>query len=140
MQPKVEKKPIVKKPEPPKEEEVVQKQPPMQAMQTSGLQSPDATLKEAAITEPLNAAYLKNPPPVYPRNALRQRQQGTVMIEVRVSANGKPLTVAVDRSSGHGSLDDAALKAVRKWKFIPARRGSDVVEANVVVPVEFRIN
>lgn len=140
MQPKPEVQPEVKKPEPPEEEEVVQPQPPAPAVMTSGLQSPDSSLQHAAITEPVAADYLRNPPPVYPRNALRRKQQGTVMVEVRVSVQGAPLQVHIQRSSGHTALDDAAVKAVRKWRFVPARRGSDAVEANVVVPVEFRIN
>jgi periplasmic protein TonB len=128
-------------PQPTPTEPAAEQQPtPSPPQQTSGLQSPDATLQQAAITEPLNANYLKNPPPVYPRAALRRQQQGTVLIEVRVSISGQPLAVAIDRSSGYGMLDAAALDAVRKWQFIPARRGSEVVEASVVVPVEFRIN
>lgn len=129
-----------KKPAPPEKTEAAQPQPPAPVMQTSGQQAPDATQRQAAITEPVAADYLRNPPPVYPRAALRKRQQGTVLVAVQVSMQGLPLRVRIDRSSGHRLLDAAALEAVRNWRFVPARRGSERVEAGVVVPVEFRIN
>lgn len=108
--------------------------------ETTGRQSTAATAHHAALTEPIAADYLQNPPPVYPRAALRKRLQGTVMVEAQVGADGLPRHVRLQRTSGHPSLDDAALEAVRKWRFIPARRGDEVIEARVVVPVEFRIN
>lgn len=107
---------------------------------TSGIQSREATALKAAITQPVAAAYLKNPPPEYPSRARRHKQQGTVMLEVRVATTGTAQAVAISRSSGHRLLDMAALEAVRQWRFVPARRGNDRVEASVVVPVEFRIN
>lgn len=107
---------------------------------TSGLQSQQAKETKAAITEPVAAAYLKNPAPEYPSRARSRRQQGTVMLEVRVTPAGSPKVVEISRSSGYRLLDVAALDAVKQWRFVPARRGSERVEASVVVPVEFRIN
>lgn len=107
---------------------------------TSGAQSSLATNTHTAITEPVAADYLQNPPPVYPRTAQRHKQQGTVMLAVRVSADGKPRQVEISRSSGHELLDIAALDAVKQWRFVPARRGTQSIEASVVVPVQFRIN
>lgn len=140
VQPPKPQPPAVKAPEPPKEQESLPEQPPAPFAETSGVQAAEATVLNAAVTEPIAADYLRNPPPVYPRNALRKRMQGIVMIEVRVSSHGLPMRVALERSSGYAMLDEAALEAVRKWKFVPARRGSEVMEASVVVPVEFRIN
>lgn len=131
--------PQVKAPQP-ESVKKVEKSPVQEMQPAAALQSEEANNQNAALTEPVAAAYLKNPPPVYPRSALRRKQQGTVMIAVLVDTNGLPLRVSLDRSSGHETLDDAALDAVRKWKFVPARRGSELVEASVVVPVEFRIN
>lgn len=137
MQPEAE--PVPKKAMPPKKDAIAKPQP-VTEMLASGMQPTEATQHHAALTEPVAADYLRNPPPVYPRAALRKRMQGVVMIEVRVGADGLPLLVSLERSSGHSALDKAALEAVEKWKFVPARRGSEVVEASVVVPVEFRIN
>lgn len=108
---------------------------------TSGMQSPDATQKQAAITEPVfNAAYLNNPAPAYPDPARRRGIQGKAMIQVEVTADGQPRDVIIARSSGSSLLDEAALNAVKRWRFIPAKRGGETVEAKVLVPVEFKLN
>lgn len=86
-----------------------------------------------------DAAYLDNAPPVYPSLAKQFREQGVVMLNVRVTAAGLPDTVEVRVSSGSARLDDAARTAVSHWKFIPARQGDLPVSAWVVVPVRFSL-
>lgn len=111
------------------------------SLPTSGMQSPDATEKNAAVTEPkFDAAYLRNPPPVYPQRARKRGAEGKVMLEVAVTREGDAHEVFIARSSGHDLLDEAARNAVQRWRFIPARRGSELVAATVIVPVEFRLN
>jgi len=85
------------------------------------------------------ARYLDNPKPGYPLIARRRGLEGTVRLDVRVSAEGIPISVRVRESGGHESLDEAALTAVWHWRFVPARRGGEPVEASVVVPVRFRL-
>ncbi|MGE0079925.1 MAG: TonB family protein [Thiohalomonadaceae bacterium] len=93
-----------------------------------------------ALTAPVfEAAYLRNKPPAYPRSARKLRQQGTVELRVRVSAEGAPVELTVLQSSGVAVLDKAALSAVRQWRFVPARRGGTATEAWVVVPIHFRL-
>jgi len=108
---------------------------------TSGLQAPDATAKAAARTEPLfNADYLNNPPPVYPMAARRQNVEGRVLLKVTVTATGNAGEVEIARSSGSSILDHAARSAVSRWRFVPARRGEEAVDAEVIVPVDFQLN
>lgn len=96
---------------------------------------------EAPITPPLfNAAYLRNPAPVYPGIARRSGDQGTVMLKVLVSPEGTPVRVELDQSSGSKSLDNAAQEAVKGWRFVPARRGAQNIEAWVRVPVVFKLD
>ena len=83
--------------------------------------------------------YRSNPAPVYPESARRQRQEGVVWLEVEVSERGDALAVVVGQSSGHPVLDEAAMAAVRNWKFVPARQGARPVAARVEVPVRFRL-
>ena len=45
----------------------------------------------------------------------------------------------ISRSSGSNDLDEAALEAVKQWKFVPARRSGNLTQASVIVPVEFKI-
>ncbi len=108
---------------------------------TSGPQAIDATAKVAARSEPVfNAAYLQNPAPAYPPGARRKNVQGKVLLEVSVSPQGTAREVVVSNSSGSNLLDEAALVAVRQWKFIPAKRGGEIVEAKVIVPIDFKLN
>jgi protein TonB len=83
--------------------------------------------------------YDLNPPPVYPWVARRRHYQGTVLLDVRVTAQGIVAEVKVARSSGYPVLDRSALKSVRRWRFEPARRGSRPIETWVQVPVRFEL-
>lgn len=78
-------------------------------------------------------------PPVYPVQAKRRQQQGTVWVEVRLSAQGRQLAVQVVRTSGVPSLDKAALAAVRKWQFLPEQHNGVGVPSRVQIPIEFAI-
>lgn len=84
-------------------------------------------------------SYLNNPPPVYPVDAKRRKQEGVVMLRVLVAANGKPDQIEISETAGAQSLDAAALNAVQKWTFIPAKIGQEVIAAYVIVPVRFNL-
>ena len=86
-----------------------------------------------------DAAYLDNPPPMYPSGAKRAGEEGRVLLRVLVSADGRAQTVEIAKSSGFDRLDDAAIDAVRRWRFVPARRGDANVAAHVNVPVAFAL-
>lgn len=101
----------------------------------------DMPASSASITLPrFNAAYLNNPAPIYPPVARRMGEQGRVVLHVRVRADGTPVEVTIDRSSGSPRLDQAAIEAVRHWRFIPARQGEAPVEASVLVPISFTLH
>lgn len=92
-------------------------------------------LKTPLILEP---RYRRPPtPPVYPRQAIRRGQQGTVLLRARISASGEVIEVNVFRSSGVPLLDKSAVAAVHRWQFEPAKRDGDPIEAWVQVPVNF---
>ena len=86
-----------------------------------------------------DADYLRNPPPAYPALSRRMGEQGQVMLRVLVTRDGAAKTVELHRSSGFGRLDEAALDAVRHWRFVPARRGAEAIEDWVLVPIVFRL-
>lgn len=95
----------------------------------------------APVTPPRSdASYLNNPRPVYPLAARRRGDQGTVLVRVVVTADGLAASVGLDKSSGHPSLDEAALTAVKSWRFVPARQGGQPIESPYVVPVVFRLD
>lgn len=77
--------------------------------------------------------------PAYPSAPRRLGIQGTTMLRVHILADGRIGDVRVEQSAGHPDLDQAAMEAVRRWRFEPARRGADAVAMWVLLPVEFRL-
>lgn len=91
----------------------------------------------------LRKAYPKNegnPPPKYPTLARRRGWEGTVQLLVLVLENGRVGDISVARSSGHPLLDEAALKAVARYQFVPGLQGNETVSMRVQVPVHFRLH
>lgn len=86
-----------------------------------------------------DADYLQNPAPVYPSLSRRMGEEGKVMLRAYVLPSGKPESVELKHSSGSARLDEAAMAAVRKWRFVPARKGGDAVAAWVLIPISFRL-
>lgn len=87
------------------------------------------------------ASWLNNSKPDYPAHEMQLGITGTTWLRLRVGRDGLPLrdTVTLHQSSGSPALDRAARKAVKNWRFVPARRGGEAVEDWVLVPVEFRL-
>lgn len=86
-----------------------------------------------------NAGYLHNPAPEYPSLAMRRGWEGTVLLRVQVLASGKPGEIQIQKTSGHEQLDDAALAAVKRWSFVPAKQGDVAQNGWVSVPIDFKI-
>ena len=83
-------------------------------------------------------AYVSAPPPPYPRDAVRTGAQGTVVLKILVDVDGTPLQVVVQESSGNRSLDRRARDHVlRHWRFQPAMRDGQSVQAYGLVPINF---
>jgi protein TonB len=80
-----------------------------------------------------------SPDPTYPPAALARRLTGVVKVRAKVGADGRVASVALYRSSGVRSLDEAALEAVRRWRFDPAKRDGRAVAYEVVVPLRFTL-
>lgn len=83
---------------------------------------------------------VRSPAPDYPRQALRNRETGTVLLRVDVGTDGRVRSVSVARGSGSRDLDRAAVRAVQRWRFEPARRGGEAVMGTVDVPIDFKLD
>ena len=83
--------------------------------------------------------YRSNPPPEYPVEARRLHQEGVVILGVEVSADGRPSNVRIKHGSGVRVLDQAALEAVQKWTFEPARIGGLPIASTVDIPLRFTL-
>jgi len=84
--------------------------------------------------------YKRNISPPYPLLARKRGYQGTVLLEVLVSKDGKAASIQLSRSSGYNILDRAAIKGVRGWLFYPAKRGDELFEMWVKIPIRFTFN
>ncbi|WP_162094222.1 energy transducer TonB [Pseudomonas chlororaphis] len=143
--PKPKPKPVPKpepKPEPKPAPKPVQQQPaPPQPAAPVAAPAPPAPPAPAPVTPAsANAAYLKNPAPEYPSLAQRRGWEGTVLLRVHVLASGKPGEIQIQKSSGRQQLDDAALSAVKRWSFVPAKQGDVAQDGWVSVPIDFKIH
>ena len=111
--------------------------PPIAAARQVATAAPAAA--PALLLPRFDAAYLQNPPPVYPALARRLGEQGRALLRVLVTTDGLAERVELKSTSGAERLDRAALDAVKRWRFIPARQGDQAVSAWVVVPISFSL-
>src|SRR3989454_2148144 len=96
---------------------------------------------EMRASQPLAPpSYGYTPLPSYPAAAREQRVEGVVVLSILVGVDGRVVDVSVAASSGSRVLDNAAFSAVKKWTFVPARRGPRAVESVVEVPVKFALS
>jgi len=112
----------------------------------------DETLWQTAAYDQKNAERAKqpqvqsalprydiNPRPEYPRIAKLRGWEGEVLFEVFVLKNGRVGDLKLLTSSGYKSLDDAAKKALARWRFKPAIASGFPVESHVRVPIRFSL-
>ena len=77
--------------------------------------------------------------PDYPLDAFQARVQGSVDVMVTIGIDAKVKEAHVYQTSGNESLDRAAVEAVRRYAFRPARRDNEIVEAQAVVTIDWEI-
>ena len=82
----------------------------------------------------------KSYPPNYPDRSIELNQEGTVLIRVLLTEDGESIEFRLWRSSGFALLDNAALSAIRKWRFKPAEINGQKATAWVQIPVNFKLN
>jgi protein TonB len=105
--------------------------------------APDAPTITAPAATPtgVRLEYARAPAPAYPRAALHAGIEGTVLLQVLVDVDGRPLQVNINRSSGDRRLDFAAREQVlRHWRFRPAMRDGQAVQAIGLVPINFNLD
>ena len=86
-----------------------------------------------------DAAY-HNREPAYPISAARRGEQGAVLVMIHVAPDGHADDVDILHSSGYPALDQAAVKAVRTWHFLPALRNGQPVESSFPFRVVFALD
>jgi TonB family protein len=87
------------------------------------------------ITEP---EKISGPNPVYPEAARRARIQGVVVLECTIGKSGDVNEVKVLRGLPLG-LTEAAVDAVKKWRFKPSTLNGKPVEVLYILTVRFNL-
>ena len=111
--------------------------------------SPEPVRKTRTSTEPATAApsvvqggnldgrMVSGKPPRYPIESRRKKEQGTVLLSLVLGIDGAVEQISVNRSSGFPRLDNAALDAVRRWRWEPVLRSGAVVKVRGLVEIPF---
>lgn len=113
---------------------------PLTVAEMAPLQSPlepEAIPAAPAVVQPEPLAG--NRPPIYPAAARWAGYEGVVILRVALNACGRVTEANVAASSGHPVLDDAASRAVRKWRFRPGMKNGRAVENELLVPIRFSL-
>lgn len=107
--------------------------------------APATVAPPAPVTEPVvepastRATSRRNPKPDYPTLAKRRGWEGKVLLEVEVLSDGMPGELRVSSSSGREVLDNAALEAVKRWMFEPARRADVPITSTLTLSIVFKL-
>jgi len=87
----------------------------------------------------IDASFRGNQPPVYPVIARRRGEQGTVILRVLITPDGRASDVELVRGSGSVHLDRSAIETIRQWRFVPAIKGGRPAAAWYEWRWEFRL-
>lgn len=77
--------------------------------------------------------------PIYPVREKQAHVQGTVQLLVIVATTGRVQDISVSKSSGSSALDQAALDAVKHWRWSPPMASGQPVLARGVIPITFAL-
>ena len=87
-----------------------------------------------------DAGFFSNPKPPYPAVSRRMSEEGTVLLSVHIQADGRVDEVKLKRSSGFPRLDDSAMKTVRHWRYVPAKRNGKPIPYWYAQPIRFSLD
>jgi periplasmic protein TonB len=96
---------------------------------------------QAPVSPPrAEAGQLSNPAPAYPNLSRRLREEGVVVLEILIKADGTVGEIKIKSSSGFKRLDTTAVNAVKHWRYQPATQGDKKIDFWYEQPVEFNLN
>ena len=77
--------------------------------------------------------------PIYPEIAQEAGIEGTVYVQAFIDEKGRVKEVSVVKGIPNTGLDEAAMEAIRKTRFIPAKQRERAVGVYISIPVNFRL-
>lgn len=85
-------------------------------------------------------AVLAQPAPAYPPLSRRLGETGVVKVRLKIGVAGQVLAAELVASSGFARLDEAALAAVKRWRFAPPSRDGVPMAVETVAPIRFTLD
>jgi protein TonB len=86
----------------------------------------------------VNPIPIKTPPPQFPLQLRRDGVSGVVAVTIVIDETGAVISSTVAKSTNPG-FDEAAMDAIKKWKFKPAQKDGAAVKMKVTVPIRFNL-
>jgi periplasmic protein TonB len=103
---------------------------------SASAQDQEKRLKVASDLQ--QAKLVSNTMPVYPVLAKRGRVEGTVRLSAVIGKDGS--VERLETVSGHPILEQAAVEAVKKWKYKPTILNGEPVEVVTTIDVVFKLS
>ncbi len=96
---------------------------------------------EVSVQVDQNARPLRKAKPKYPEAARRAQREGVVELECTVGVDGRAADIKVIKEEPKGfSFGEAAIEALKKWRFTPAKKGVESVPQRVKIPIRFTLD
>ncbi len=113
------------------------------APEDSEIDIPDAGLGnrdiEVVVQVDQRPGILRRVEPKYPEAARRANKEDVVILEFTVDVNGKATDIKVMEPKGFG-FDEAAIAAVKRWRFTPAKKDNKAVAQRVQQKIRFTLD
>ena len=111
---------------------------------TKSLQTQLATLQQQSqfnsnIVQAKTLKRVREVPPVYPRDAERQKLSGWVDVEFTVAPDGSTQDLVVRGAEPQRTFDQAAIDAVKRWRFEPIMRDGTAVAQRAALRIRFEL-
>ena len=136
--PQEESVPLPEPPPPqPQEESVPPPEPPPPPPQEESVPLPETAPKQAKIDAPPRP--VKSIRPDYPKTARQRGEEGDVVLALSIDERGRVNRAEVAETSGFAELDDAAVRAAERARFVPAKSGRTSVSSTARITITFRL-
>jgi protein TonB len=143
-------KPPEKKPEEPKKKPLPKAPPseraikapepePLPPVEEVKEEPPAEATPEPVVPPSADAQEVNNPAPAYPAISKKLKEEGTVLLTILVTKEGRVAEAQIKTSSGHKRLDDAAIRAIKRWKFNPATQAGKPIDYWYEIDFEFSL-
>ena len=99
--------------------------------------APKPIVTPPAPIVPVKNTYMPDTSDYYPAQSRRNNEEGRALVHICVDERGRVASAAIDASSGHALLDDAAVRLAKQARFKPATQGGKPIQSCTGLPVKF---